>query len=90
MSVMYDAFMRTTVTLDPDVEQAVRERMSRHGVSFKRALNDAIRAGLIPRETPVSTRSVSMGAPRIDVVHALRVAADLEDDEVLRKVDRGA
>lgn len=38
--------MRTTVTLDPDAEQIVRERMAAKGVSFKRALNDAIRAGV--------------------------------------------
>ena len=37
---------RTTVTLDPDVEQIVRRRMAERGVSFKEALNDAIRSGV--------------------------------------------
>jgi len=37
--------MRTTVTLDPDVEQVVHERMVAKGLSFKRALNDVIREG---------------------------------------------
>lgn len=41
--------MRTTVTLDADVAQALRELMARDGVSFKQALNDAVRRGIIPR-----------------------------------------
>ena len=36
--------MRTTVTLDPDVEETIREEMrSGKGKSFKHALNDLIR-----------------------------------------------
>ena len=38
--------MRTTVTLDADTELLVRRRMRERGISFKQALNDAIRAGL--------------------------------------------
>lgn len=42
---MRSLMTRTTVTLDPDTEQIIRVRMRRLGVSFKRALNDAIRDG---------------------------------------------
>ena len=38
--------MRTTVTLDADVEQLLREEMRRKGKGFKEALNDALRRGL--------------------------------------------
>lgn len=38
--------MRTTVTLDPDVEQLLRDAMQQRRQSFKEALNQAIRAGL--------------------------------------------
>jgi hypothetical protein len=38
--------MRTTVTLDPDVEQLLRDAMQRRRQSFKEALNQAIRSGL--------------------------------------------
>ena len=38
--------MRTTVTLDPDVEQMLRDAMQRRRLSFKEALNQAIRTGL--------------------------------------------
>lgn len=83
--------MRTTVTLDPDVEQAVRDRMRRQKVGFKQALNDAIRAGLAPAEPDVvPTRPMRLGEPRVDLAHGLRVVADLEDDELIRKADRGA
>jgi len=49
--------VRTTVTLDPDVEQLLHERMAAHGISFKQALNDAVRDSSTPRadyvfETP--------------------------------------
>ena len=37
--------MRTTVTLDPDVESTLRKVMRERGVSFKAALNDAVRSG---------------------------------------------
>ncbi len=38
--------MRTTVTLDPDVEALIQKAMKERGLSFKEALNSAIRAGL--------------------------------------------
>ena len=38
--------MRTTVTLDKDVERLVREAMHRSRRSFKETLNDGLRAGL--------------------------------------------
>lgn len=38
--------MRTTVTLDPDVEQLLRDAVRRSGKSFKVVLNRAVREGL--------------------------------------------
>lgn len=38
--------MRTTVTLDADVEQLLREAMERGRKSFKQTLNEAVRRGL--------------------------------------------
>lgn len=83
--------MRTTVTLDPDTEQIVRRRMSERGVSFKRALNDAIREGASDRpaarhETP----TFDMGVPAVDLTKALRIAGELEDEELIAQLRRGA
>ncbi len=38
--------MRTTVTLDPDTERLLRSAMRERNLTFKSALNDAIRQGL--------------------------------------------
>jgi hypothetical protein len=37
--------MRTTVTLDPDVERLLRDAMRERAISFKEALNEAARIG---------------------------------------------
>jgi len=38
--------VRTTVTLDPDTRLLVERSMRERGLSFKQAVNEAIRAGL--------------------------------------------
>ncbi|HUG49144.1 MAG TPA: antitoxin [Candidatus Limnocylindria bacterium] len=80
--------MRTTVSLDPDTSAIVRRLMRERGMTFKQALNEAIRAGTTRRSgsTPFRTRTVDMGRPAIPVDKALRLAAQLEDDEMIRKL----
>ena len=83
--------MRTTVTLDPDVEQIIRRRMRERGVSFKEAINDAIRgsvSGSAGRQ-PFRTATASMGESRVNLDRALQVVGDLEDDELVRKIRSG-
>jgi hypothetical protein len=84
--------MRTTVTLDPDTEQIVRRRMREHGQTFKQALNDAIRSGAAARAPaePFRTKVTSMGESRVNLDRALQVAADLEDDDLIRKQRTGS
>ena len=83
--------VRTTVTLDPDVENLIRRRMAERGVSFKEALNGAIRDGATPAaDIAFATTVVSLGEPAFDVDRALAAAADLEDAELLRKLRRDA
>lgn len=79
--------MRTTVTLDPDVDALIRERMRDRGLSFEQALNEAVREGLAAEvePEPFETPAFDLGEARVSVVHALEVAARLEDDELLRK-----
>ena len=84
--------MRTTVTLDDDTLALVRRRMRERGVSFKTALNDAIRDGALgqPRPIPFLTRTADLGVPTVNLDRALQLAAELEDEELLRKQRRGA
>jgi hypothetical protein len=81
--------MRTTVTLDPDVEALVRKVMRERGISFKEALNQAVRSGLTSQAPPAPFRTPTfrMGfEPTVPIDKALRLAAELEDDELIRKL----
>lgn len=84
--------MRTTITLDPDVEALVKRAMRERGLTFKQAVNEAIRAGIAPRRRAPRPAfpTYDMGEPSIDVTKALQVAGDLEDDELVARVARGA
>ncbi len=80
--------MRTTVTLEPDVEALLRRAMSERGLSFKAAVNEAIRAGLAPKERKrFRTPTYSMGRREgVDLDKALRLAGELEDEEMIRRI----
>jgi hypothetical protein len=82
--------MRTTVTLDPDTAALIRHRMRERGISFKQALNEAIRAGADEnRGAPFRTATASLGVPVINLDRALQLAAELEDEELVRKTRVG-
>lgn len=81
--------MRTTVTLDQDVAQLLRRLMRERDLSFKQALNHAVRRGLAPAPASHRTPTFSMGAPTVPITHSLRLAAELEDDEIARKLALG-
>lgn len=80
--------MRTTVTLEPDVAALIQKRMRERGLSFKQAVNAAIRAGLAEGGAPTfQTPTFRMGFdPAIPWDKALALSADLEDDTLIRKL----
>jgi hypothetical protein len=83
--------VRTTVTLDPDTEQIVRRLMRERGVSFKQAVNDAIRSGTsVTTSKPFRTKTASLGTSRVSLDRALQLAGALEDDELLRRLRAGS
>jgi len=82
--------MRTTVTLDADVAALLKEFARARGVSFKEALNSAVRAGLAAGRTPqpYHTPSRALGLrPGLDLDKALQLASDFEDAEIMRKLE---
>ncbi len=84
--------MRTTLTLEPEVAALLRRRMAETGGSLKAVVNDAIRAGLVDqRASKTKYRLVprEMGEPSVPLTKALQLAADLEDDEIVRKLAGG-
>jgi type II secretory pathway component PulF len=84
--------MRTTVTLDPDTEQIVRRRMRERGMTFKEAVNDAIRSGasVSAARRGFHTEVASMGVSSVNLDRALQVVGDLEDDELIRRMRSGS
>lgn len=84
--------MRTTVTLDSDTEQIVRQRMTERRVSFKQALNDLVREGRASagRPRPFQTTARSMGRARVNLDKALRLAGESEDGELARRLETGS
>lgn len=85
--------MRTTVTLEDDVAQRLKDLAHERGISFKRAINDAVRRGLEggggePRPFVVKARKMGL-KPGIDLSKANQLAAELEDAETLRKLRAG-
>jgi hypothetical protein len=75
--------MRTTVTLDPDVQNLLKEASHRSGKPFKVTLNDAIRAGLRPQRAAQAAAPdwplFDMGQPLVDLTKALALADELDD-----------
>lgn len=82
--------MRTTVTLDADVEAKLRQAVRERGQSFKSVLNDALRAGLSGGERSrrryrVPARAMGVRAG-VNLDRALSMAGELEDAEIVRKL----
>jgi hypothetical protein len=83
--------MRSTVTLDPDVESLLRQRMRERGLSFNEAINQALRIGMSARSGAEGKHYVlptfHMGfRPEVPLDRALALAAELEDQETARKL----
>ncbi len=82
--------MRTTVTLDPDVELLIKRRMTERKLSFKQAINEAIRAGAGPSPgKPAVFPTYDLGEPLVDLTKALQLAGELEDEELARRMSEG-
>lgn len=83
--------VRTTVTLDPDVEAGIRSVARERGISFKDALNTSVRLGLassseLARPYRGPTYSLGLRAG-VDLDKALRLSGELEDAELVRKLE---
>ena len=87
--------MRTTVTLDKDVERLLREAMHRSRSGFKQTLNAAVRAGLGQKAAPARRRPFVLKARPLGLRAGLdpagfnQLADDLEIDAWLDQNRRG-
>lgn len=82
--------MRTTVTLDEDVERLLRDAMHRDRRSFKESLNQALRAGLQgdrPAPPPFVVQAWPMQLrPGVDPARLRHFADELEDEARMRRM----
>jgi lipid-binding SYLF domain-containing protein len=86
--------VRTTVTIEPDVERLLKEAVRRSGSSFKDVLNRAIREGLAGSSRtvmakPFTVRAREMGLRAgIDAGALNRLADELEVEDFLERQGR--
>ena len=86
--------MRTTLTIEADVEQFLLREMRRTGKSMKAVVNDALRAGFGMRGTPPRLRRFKVQPhafafkPGIDVDRLNQLVDELEVDERARQLLR--
>jgi hypothetical protein len=78
--------MRTTITLDPDTLTLLKKEMVQSQVSFKRAVNDAIRRGLAggPPAAPSELAFMPFRSdyqPGVDRRRLQQLADEMEIDE---------
>src|SRR5258708_1039287 len=95
MKCCQDSIMRTTVTLDPDVERLLKNEAHKRGASFKVALNEAVRKAFQPaqrssaKRKPFVVKSHHMGLmPGIDYSKANKLADDMEIDAFVELTKR--
>lgn len=86
--------MRTTLTLDPDVADALRKEMRRRGQGLKITVNEALRRGLrlkgrASRAPRFTVRPRALGIrPGIDPDRLNQLVDELEAEEAGRKLAR--
>lgn len=84
--------MRTTLTIDDDVAALLQQAVRQTGRSFKEVVNDALRAGLTapadlgPIDVNFPTYDLQLH-PGVELVRAGQLAAELEDEEIIRKME---
>ena len=83
--------MRTTLTIEPDVEQVFLREVRRTDKSMKAVVNDALRVGLGMRSKPPRPRRFKVQPhafafkPGIDVDRLNQLVDELEADERARQ-----
>jgi plasmid stability protein len=83
--------MRTTLTLDDDVEEALKKMAARSGRSFKEVVNETLRLGLATGRRPTrkgrfQVRAEACGfRPGIDPLRLNQLLDEMELEDVARR-----
>lgn len=88
--------MRTTVRVDDDLMHELKELAHKEGISLAQLFNRTVREGLEALKSkaskpkkPYREKTFNMGKPKVDLTKALQIAAELENEEILRKLSLG-
>lgn len=89
--------MRTTVRIDDDLMEELKELARQQGISMAQMFNRAVRFGIDRVKNgkqeatykPFKQKTHSMGVPKVDLTKANQIAAELEDEEIIRKMRLG-
>lgn len=88
--------MHITLALDDTLMAALKKRAVETGKSFKDVVNETLQAGLTaiqnpPTPKPFKVKPYSMGGPLlgINLDKANQLAGELEDEELVRKMQLG-
>ncbi len=85
--------MRTTLTIDDSIAAELKKRSYETRKSFKHVVNETLAAGLRqstpPKQKRIKVRTFSLGSPLpgIDLTKANQLAGELEDQELVRKLE---
>jgi hypothetical protein len=84
---------RMTIRLDDDLTRELKERSKRDNTSLTETINRVLRNGLkAPVKKPkyhYVEKTYDMGVPRFDMTKANQMAAEMEDEQILRKMALG-
>jgi len=83
--------MRTTLTIEDALLRQLKRRAADLGLPLKELVERVLHAGLQALDSPARSRmkappTFHMGAPRFDLDKAHRLAGELQDEEIARKV----
>jgi hypothetical protein len=90
----YDASMRTTLTIDDQIAEALEDCARRFDRLFEEVVNETLRAGLAAKvkRKPKSyvVRPAALGGPRpgVRLDKALPLSDGIEDDELTGRMPR--
>ncbi len=86
--------MRTTVQIDDDLMQDLKQQACQEGAPLDELINRVLRRGarafckVNKPSRPYHEKTFCMGKPKVDLNRALALAASLEDDEVCEELVR--
>lgn len=84
--------MRTTLTIDDRIDKELKDIVKRTDKSYKQVVNETLRRGLAApvyskRKYKLKPSSLGEPSPDYDLSKSLQLADQLEDEEIVRKLN---